>query len=128
MKVIELFAPVVEFCIGPRTASLVVTFRDAPEVLVAMTSWPPPETVAVVPLLNVPAVTAALMAVCRSATVELAAAVKTNVPPVEESLMTVLEPAVSAVVVASEACVEVNEFGVVDAKTFCPLKSVVWPI
>ena len=42
--------------------------------------------------------------------------------------MTVFEPVVSAVVVASVACVDVNEFGVVEAKTFCPLKSVVCPI
>src|SRR5581483_11318196 len=41
IKVMELFAPAVVFCIGPRTASFVVTPRESPAVLVATTSCLP---------------------------------------------------------------------------------------
>jgi len=83
---------------------------------------------AVVPALRVPALTALETAVCRLATVSPAAAVKTNLPPVCASVMEVLEPAVRAVVVASDAWVEEKEFGALEEKTLTPLKSVVWPI
>ena len=61
-------------------------------------------------------------------TFELAPAVNTKVPPVAASVMVVLEPLVSAVVVASEAWVEVNVVGELLENTFWPLKSVVLPI
>ena len=85
-----------------------------------------------VPAESVPAETALVMAVCRVAIVLPAAAVKTNVPPVPESSMVVLDPAVSVVAalkgVPTLPWVEVKVVGELEAKTFCPLKLVVEPI
>ena len=69
-----------------------------------------------VPAESVPAVTAEVIAACKSEILLVAPAVKTNVPPVAESWIVVLDPDVNAVVVARGVptlpCVEVKPFEV----------------
>ena len=81
---------------APRLASFEVTLIPVAAVLV-IDAWPAPLMVSAVPADSVPAVTALVIAVCRVATVLPPAAVKTNLPPVAESSMVVLDPAVSVV-------------------------------
>src|SRR5450631_1712677 len=116
---------------APRLESVEVTLIPVAPVFV-IEAWPAPLIVSAVPADSVPAVTALVIAVCSAAIVLPAAAVKTNVPPVAESLMVVFEPVCKTVVVARGVpalpCVEVKTAGALEAKTFCPLKLVVAPI
>jgi len=82
----------------PRTASLDVAVKTSPATALEITAWPPALRVNAVPALSCPAVTAAVIAVCKVATVSVAPALKTNVPPVFESEMVVVSPDVNAVV------------------------------
>src|ERR1700688_4729243 len=81
---------------APRLASFEVTLIPVAAVFV-IDAWPAPLMVRAVPADSVPAETALVMAVCNVAIVLPPAAVKTNVPPVAESSMVFLDPAVSVV-------------------------------
>ena len=114
---------------APRLESVEVTL--IPLAAPAICAWPA-TNVSAVPAESVPDVTALPMAVESVASVSPDAAVKTNVPPVAESVMVVFDP-VCITVVADKGepvlpCVERKVVGALEAKTFCPLKLVVEPI
>ena len=98
----------------PKDESLVEICSASPDVVVAMTAWPAALKDRLVPAANVPAVIAEAMAICKSAMVEDAPAVKENVWPVEASVIEVIEPASKAVLVfkgvAADPRAEVAEF------------------
>ena len=62
-----------------------------------------------VPAESVPAVTADVIAACKSEILLVAPAVKTNVPPVAESWIVVLDPDVNAVVVDAGSFLNWND-------------------
>ena len=79
---------------------MVLTVTESPATAFPITTLPP-LMVRAVPAERVPSVAAAAIAVCKLATVDVAPAVNTNVPPVALSWMVVTEPLVRSVPVVS---------------------------
>jgi hypothetical protein len=115
--------------IGPSAAALVETLMPSVVTEFAITSCPLLFIVPLTPEESVPALTAAEIARFKALTVlPPEPALKTNVPPVPESVMLTVELAANAVEVSTDPCVEVKLTGALLENTFWPLKLVDWPI
>ena len=115
--------------IGPSAAALVEMLRPSVVTEFAITSCPLPFIVPLTVEESVPAVAAAAIARFKALTVlPPEPALKTNVPPVPESVMVTVELAANAVEVSTDAWVELKLTGALLANTFWPLKLVDWPI